>query len=205
MSRTRTSTRSRGRAGGHGGERGAASLASLERRSTRRRPRRRRSPRPAARARCTSPASRRRRRCRSSTAAGTTVATQSAELARRAAVPRTCRRPAGYRVRRVSDGAQSGALTVHSEQRGAVEPGDLQPVDPEQRLHVPHDPRRHEARDQRAPADEPGGRARPAAGHRRSRAVPTYAAAVPDADRVLGLRLRQPGRTRRAASRSSRT
>jgi hypothetical protein len=31
----------------------------------------------------------------------------------------------------------------------------LQPIDPRQRLFVPHHPRRHETRDRRAPADQP--------------------------------------------------
>ena len=43
--------------------------------------------------------------------------------------------------------------------------GHLRPVDPRQRLLVPDHPRRDEARHRRAPADEPGGRARPARRH----------------------------------------
>ena len=65
----------------------------------------------------------------------------------------TSRPRKGYRVRRASDGTKSAALTVHAERRRAVEPGGLQPVDPDQRLRVPHDARRHEARVHGAPAD----------------------------------------------------
>ena len=132
---------------------------------------RRRSPRTAAPSRCTSPASHRRRRCRSSTPAGQTVATQSADslggLLFRNVTPGT-----GYRVRRVSDGRESAPLTVHSERRRRGTRASTTSRS-RQRLHVPHHPRRHAARDRRAPADEPGGRARPPAGHARSRAVPT--------------------------------
>ena len=155
-------------------------------------PRRRRFTRSAAPSRCTSPASHRPRRCRSLTPAGQTLETQSANslggLLFRNVPPAT-----GYRVRRDADGLKSGALTVHSDRGGALESGDLQPIDSRQRIHVPHHPRRDAARHQRAPADEPGGRARPPAGHEPSQ-WPRLRSAVPDADRVLGLRVRQPGR-----------
>ena len=83
----------------------------------------------------------------------------------------------------------------------------LQPVDPRQRLR--RTSRRATARSsrstctrRRSPAGEPG--LPPRARHASDRSARLHAA-VPDADRVLGLRLRQPGRARTTASRCSRT
>ena len=126
---------------------------------------------------------------------GTDPRHEAGHLARRAAVPG---RAAGRRATACAEsptGVQSGPLTVHSEQAGALEPGRSttsrsRPAatgtsPPVTGRSSPSTCTRRRAR-----------RASPAS--RRARPFPSgpaYAAAVPDADRVLGLRLRQPGRT----------
>ena len=60
-----------------------------------------------------------------------------------------------YRVRLSSTGEESGPITVHTQTRGAVGSQHLQTVDPEQRIPVPDDARRHPAGDRRPPADLP--------------------------------------------------
>ena len=71
--------------------------------------------------------------------------------------------------------------------RGAVEPPCLQTADPEQRIHVPDDARRHPAGDRRPPAELP---------------VDETQRCGSDADRILGIRLREPCRPRKRARRS---
>ncbi len=79
----------------------------------------------------------------------------------------------------------------------------LQPGNPRQRVHVSDHARRHQAGDRRPPADEPGGRAWRAVGiplpdpSDPGCAAARLHAAVSDADRVLGLRVREPGRPRK--------
>ena len=113
------------------------------------------------------------------------------EASRRAGRPsvsqRRRREPATASARRGRGevGAADGAL----DPAGAAEHEDLQPDDPLQRLRLPDHPRRHQAGDRRASAagrDERRCRAsiRPR-GPGRSHADP---------DRVLGLRVRRPGR-----------
>ena len=114
------------------------------------------------------------------------------QRAGRRALPRRlagCRLPRPPRHHRRDVGRAHGAL----QPGRALESGGLQAVDSVQRLHVPDHARRHQARRVRAPAHEPGGRARPPARHARPER-PRVRAAVPDAHRVLGLRLRRPGR-----------
>ena len=130
---------------------------------------------------------------------------QEGRLARRPAVPQRAA-GTGYRVTPHSDGAKSAALTVHTDAAAPWDPDDLQPDDHRQRLPVPHHARRHEARHRRAPAD----RARPVSRACRSGTPPAprrtrLHTALPDADRVLRVRLRRPGRARSTASPSSRT
>ena len=105
--------------------------------------------------------------------------------------------------------AESGPITVHSDAAAPWDPEHLQPVDPRQRLHVPDDPRRHAARDRRAPADQPGGRAR------RARRVPlpdlpepvpaSYTPPYPTLIEYSGYGYAEPGRPGQAASRCSPT
>ena len=71
----------------------------------------------------------------------------------------TCRPASGYRVRSTSTGERVGPDHRPLRRGGAVGSEHLQPVDPRQRLHVSDHARRHQARDRRPPADEPGGRA----------------------------------------------
>ena len=130
-----------------------------------------------------------------STPAGQTLADPEGRLARRAAVPERAAGHAATACAASPTARSRGRSRCTPTQAAPWNPGDLQPVDSRQRLHVPHHPRRDEARHRRAPADEPGRRARPPAGHAASER-PRLHAAVPDADRVLGLRLRQPGRAR---------
>ena len=121
--------------------------------------------------------------------AGRTIATRRGERAGRPAVPqRQAGQPATAsglpRADRV--GAADGALDA----AGAAEHGRLRPGDPLQRLRLSDHPRRHEARRSTCIRRRtwrsalPDGVALPP--------VPTGPDA--DADRVLGLRLRQPGR-----------
>ena len=120
-------------------------------------------------------------------------------LARRALVPE---RQAGNRLPGEGDlhGRNVGPGHRPLGRRGAVGSQHLQPVNPRQRLHVSDDPRRHRTGDRRSPADQSGGRA----GRAVDVPLPDPAdpgcadaelhAAVPDADRVLGLRVCEPGR-----------
>ena len=93
-------------------------------------------------------------------------------------------------------GARDGPLQC----RRAVGSLDLQPVDPGQRVPLPDDARRHAARDRRPSAEQPRRRAGiPLIDHAADvpaarRAEPDLHRAVPDPDRVLRLRLRQPRR-----------
>ena len=128
-----------------------------------------------------------------------TVATQERGLARRPAVPQ---REAGEELPRARRILRRNLRTDHRPQGhlGAVGSEHLQPGNPGQRIHVSDDARRHAAVDRRAPADQPGGRARravdvplPDAPDPR-RAVGELHGAVSDADRVLGIRLCEPGR-----------
>ena len=80
----------------------------------------------------------------------------------------------GYRVRPAGGGAASAAVTVLTGPLRAAEHEDLRPTDPGLGLRLPDHPGRDQARDRR-----------PAA---------RGARAVPDAGRVLGLRLRRSGR-----------
>ena len=102
---------------------------------------------------------------------------------------------AGYRVRRVSDGVQSGKITVHSESAAPWNPEIYDQTIPSNgytylttrdgtKLAVSvHPPT--------SPAGEPG----LPPGIPTSRTGPAFAPALPDADRVLGVRIRQPGGT----------
>ena len=113
----------------------------------------------------------------------------------------------GYTVRAGRPTARSrGAITVHSESAAPWDPGDLRPVDPESGYGYLTTRDGTKLAVHRAPADEPDEPRHPDA---RAAAEPPdespVRAALPDAHRVLGLRLRQPGRARRAASRCSRT
>ena len=102
---------------------------------------------------------------------------------------------AGYRVRRVSDGRAVGGAHRALRQRGAVESGRSTTSrfpTTATRTSPPATARSSRSTCTRRRAR----RASPAC--RRARRFPSgpdYAPAVPDADRVLGLRLRQPGRT----------
>ena len=106
----------------------------------------------------------------------------------------------GYRVRLASTGETSGPITVHSDAAAPWDPSIYEPVDPRQRLHVSDDAGRHPAGDRRPPADQSGRRARRAVGISLSDLPAAGCAdaelhtAVSDADRVLGLRVREPGR-----------
>ena len=107
----------------------------------------------------------------------------------------------GYRVQAVDDGPNPARSRCTPRGR-AVGPGDYNQPIAEQRLHST-------SRPVTAPSSPS------TSTHRRARASPASrgttlptaptTSAVPDADRVLGLRLRRPGRHRRAASRCSRT
>ena len=91
-------------------------------------------------------------------------------------------------------GAPSRARSPSTPTRPAPwDPSDLQPDDPGQRLQYLTTRDGTKLAHRRAPADQPGGRARPPA-EPSFRIGPDYIAAVSDADRVLGLRLRRPGR-----------
>ena len=85
---------------------------------------------------------------------------------------------AGYRVRRVSDGAQSAALTVHSESAAPWNPAIYNQSIPSNGYTYLTTRDGTKLAHQRAPADEPGGRARPPAGHAASerprRTLPPY-------------------------------
>ena len=96
-------------------------------------------------------------------------------LARGPAVPE---RRTGIRLQGPADrdGRRIRAYHGPHTSDGAVGPNRLQPVDSQERLHVPHDARRHPAGDRCPPAE------------RRKHHE------VPDADRILGVRVRQSGR-----------
>ena len=148
-----------------------------------RRPRRRRGRLSSAGAssRCRSPGRSPAPPCASSTAAaGPSRRRRRARSAARSSAP--CARAAGYRVQ--AGGSTSARRPRPLEALGAAEHGALRPGHPGQGLRLPDDARR----------DAAGGQ-RPAPGRSR---------ALPHARRVLGLRLRQPGRAARARSRRSR-
>ncbi len=122
--------------------------------------------------------------------AGKTVATQPAN-ALGGLLFRNVTPGSGYRVRLAAGGRDVRAADGALDAAGAAEHRRLQPDDPLRRLRLPDHPRRHEARRSTCtrrpdvtnvvpgvdlPPDSAGTRA------------------DPDADRVLGLRLRQPGR-----------
>ena len=98
-----------------------------------------------------------------------------------------------YRVRLNSTRRRIGADHRPHASRRAVGSRHLQAVDPGQRLHLPDDARRHPAGDRRPPARHSGGRvwlgsafqlpASPAASRND---------AGSNADRILGIRLREP-------------
>ena len=131
---------------------------------------------------------------------GATVATQNADSLG-GLLFRNVKPGSGYRVSVTSTGETSDPITVHYGAAAPWDPEHLQPVDPRQRIHVSDDARRHPAVDRRPPADQPGRRAGravelslpdlPAAG----RADAELHAAVSHDHRVLGLRVREPGRT----------
>ena len=130
-----------------------------------------RRPRPstprAAWSRSTSPAPRPARRCASSTPTGDEVATQPAgELG--GAVFREVRPGSGYRVTQGDRVVAAADGALHA--LGPARPERLRPDDPRPRLRLPDDPRRDAARHQRP--------------------APVRRGALPDARRVLGLRLR---------------
>ena len=120
---------------------------------------------------------------------GRTVATQQADSLG-GLIFRNVAPGSGYRVRPAAGGTASGPLTVLSDAAGAAEHERLQPVDPVARLRLPDHARRHQAVDLRPPAAGRGERA--AGGGASCRRVGN--GPYPDADRVLGLRLRRPGR-----------
>ena len=121
--------------------------------------------------------------------AGKTVATRAANALGGAAVPQRARRAAATAcVPRRRDGI--GPADRAHDAVGAAEHRRLQPDDPVQRLRLPDHPRRHASclLYVHPPQDVTNGAARrPAAA--RSRRGPDA-----DPDRVLGLRLRRPGR-----------
>ena len=111
----------------------------------------------------------------------------------------------GYRVRRVSDGLQSA--THH----GALRAGRRRGIRRSTTSRFPTTATRTSppVTGRSSPSTCTRRRARRASpACRRACPLPNgpdFTAAVPDADRVLGLRVRQPGRSGRAASRCSRT
>ena len=126
---------------------------------------------------------------------GRTLATKRADLARRAAVPG---RAAGERLPRAPGLGRRGCrrpLTVRSEAGRALEPGRSTTSRSRRRATGTSPPGTGRSspstctcrRARRASPGFPPGTPHPQR--------PRVRAAVPDADRVLGLRLRQPGRT----------
>ncbi len=106
----------------------------------------------------------------------------------------------GYRVRLGKKGEKSGPLTVLTTKPSAAEQEDLRPGDPAGRLRLHEDARRDEARLQR-----PSARGRNQRDPRRPDSAAARQRRAPDADRVLGLRIRAAPRARSAGSRSSPT